>query len=353
MARARARKQRGVFTFLIVVFVLSAGLAGLAVIGGGVAFYATSSQRNVTEVDSQGLTSGTYVRFSLHAEDFLLVENSASAVADILDVHERYVVPLDVYLTDPVVRAYQESAPELIERLKSSSVVSIAYDIRPPSPYFTNFDYAGLAALDDVALADTLRAYESAQLDLQTGELQEVVGGLQFVQDTFENVRAVSLMDARGFEAVLGKLMSQYGVVFAGLSGEWGIEEQIFGLSALPQQEVIDVAGLRGQQAAGIMDRSLEGVDTEATHFVHFEVVDSAFYTARPAWHYVYYSDVDQKIPAQPPFDLGAYQGNVSFQSSDVQQALIDVYESLVAEVSSREHVTGLNAQGLMEVLEN
>lgn len=353
MRRSRNRKPRGVFTFLIFVFVLSAGLAGLAVIGGGVAFYATSTSQELLESESDGLAPGAYVRFSLYAEDFLLVENGAATVSTILDIHEANDVPVDVFVTAPVIRAYQASSPELVERLRTSSMVSVAYSVRPPLPHYTNFDYAGLAALEGDALTEALRSYESRQIDLVSGELQDGAGGFVFVKNTLGDIPAISLSDARGFEAALGALMTEFGVAFAGLSGEWGIEETIFGLSALPQHEVVNVSELRGQQAMVVLEQSVDRLDSEIPGFVHFEVTDSAFYVARPAWEYVYYLDVEQKIPAQPPFDLGAYQGNVTFQAPDVQESLFDVYRSIVEEVASQEDLTALNVQGLMEALDS
>ncbi len=86
------------------------------------------------------------VIFSINVQDFSYPDKSIATVYRILDLHERYGVPVDVYLTTTMTDLFEHQAPDLLQRLRASSRAAVSYHVRPPKPYYTGFDWAGLGA---------------------------------------------------------------------------------------------------------------------------------------------------------------------------------------------------------------
>lgn len=118
-----------------------------------------------------------YVMFAINVQDFSYPEMSIATVRRILDIHDAYQVPVDVYLTTTMVDVFAADAPDILERLATSEIASASYHVRPPSPYYTDYDWAGLGALPRSEQEAAVVAYETHGLDLVTGEPTDAPGG--------------------------------------------------------------------------------------------------------------------------------------------------------------------------------
>ena len=125
-----------------------------------------------------------YTLFTLNVHDWVYPENSAEAINRVIDIHEQYEVPVDIYVTGPAFQNYVADYPELVERLASSEMVAVSYHVRPATPYYSGFEHlAGLNDMRELELYDTLEKYEEYRLDLETGLTLDEPGGYQFVKD--------------------------------------------------------------------------------------------------------------------------------------------------------------------------
>jgi len=170
-----------------------------------------------------------YVLFSLSTHDWVFPEESIAVLNKMIDIHEKYNVPIELYLDDQVMQIYYEQSPELIERLKTSPVVAVSYHIRPPTPYYKEleFDFIGLEALDEITLKETLLDYEEHAIDLETGEPTNAAGGYEFVKD----IIGYAPLTVSGFEkygdlgTVLRNLYYEKGALFLVLHSQLGDED--------------------------------------------------------------------------------------------------------------------------------
>ena len=74
------------------------------------------------------------VSFHWNTQDFARPATSAAYLHRLLDLHEQLQVPVDVFLTETMIDQYEQLAPSLVGRLKSSAMVSMSYHVRPPKP---------------------------------------------------------------------------------------------------------------------------------------------------------------------------------------------------------------------------
>jgi hypothetical protein len=124
------------------------------------------------------------ITFVINVHDWVDLDESAKTLLRLIDLFEKYSVNGDFYFTAPVVEAYVSHHPEVIARLKASSM-TISYHVRPPHSLYTGFDHS-LKGLDDEALYRTILDYETYALDLATGKLDRThLGGYQYVAQIF------------------------------------------------------------------------------------------------------------------------------------------------------------------------
>jgi acetyl esterase/lipase/peptidoglycan/xylan/chitin deacetylase (PgdA/CDA1 family) len=125
-----------------------------------------------------------WITFAINAHDWTHAGESAETLARLVDLFERYQVRGDFYFTPELTRKLAAEHPELIERLRNSTM-TISYHIRPPHPLYPGFDQR-LRALDEDARWQTLLDYETYALDPATGELdRSQPGGYRYVAEVF------------------------------------------------------------------------------------------------------------------------------------------------------------------------
>ena len=78
--------------------------------------------------------SGSYAYFVVNISDFKHVDLSAAYINKIVDLFKRYNIGVDLYFTEPVLKALSRTHPELIEKIKGYPLAAINYHVRPPHP---------------------------------------------------------------------------------------------------------------------------------------------------------------------------------------------------------------------------
>ena len=101
-------------------------------------------------------------------------------------------MPVDVFLTETMIDQYEQLAPSLVGRLKSSAMISMSYHVRPPKPYYTGYNtsnWSGLGSLTGSAagqpLYNAIYNYETHGLNLATGQATGTVGGFAKLNTLF------------------------------------------------------------------------------------------------------------------------------------------------------------------------
>ena len=308
-----------------------------------------------------------YVLFSLNVHDWTHAEESIATLNKIVDIHEQYNVPIEIYLDDQVMQMYYEESPELVKRLRTSSVVAVSYHLRPPTPYYTGleFDFIGLENLDETTLRETLLDYEEHAIDLETGEPTDEPGGYEFVKE----VMGYAPLTVSGFEKFgkIGKIASdiynEKGALFVVVHGKLCEEQLVVELgekkdSLYARPSTVDVRLFEsvGQDTATV----LQEAEQEALQagvspvFMSIKMHEDDFYADGVSpWRSVYYEENEKgrMVPQKPPYDIAAAD-DVALLTEEDRDAIWQHYENAVAYVASREDFAAINAFDLKEMVE-
>ncbi len=308
-------------------------------------------------VSSGGSSSGSpdlrladFLIFSINVQDFAYPALSAATVARILDLHEQYGIPVDFYLTDTMLAIYEADYPDLLNRLLASQLAGLAYHIRPPKPYYENYDWAGLASQTTEQLYATIRDYETHVVDLVTGQPTAAVGG-------FGRLRALTgirpLIAAFSTDAAMGNVPAR---VFADLGARFRIRhgtttnlgEQQDGLYIRPEHYDLLLFQSPGQNAGTLIDSAFavahEADGVKSPYFVGVKMHDNDFFADHSAWNetYVFHSK-------RPNWDLTAKSALLAQADQDAQWTL---YEAAVAYAAAQKDRIGtVNSDGLDAIL--
>ena len=76
----------------------------------------------------------SYVYFVMNINDYYHSDHSAYYVSKAIDLFNYYNIGLDLYFTEPVLKAYEKNHPETIEKIKNSPLMTINYHFRRPHP---------------------------------------------------------------------------------------------------------------------------------------------------------------------------------------------------------------------------
>lgn len=262
-------------------------------------------------------TDKTRVMFSLNVHDFVDPDESFATISKVIDIHEKYSVPVDIYLTDEMTRLIEKTSPSLLSRLKTSKVVAVNYHVRPPSPYYSGFDYIGLAGMDSVTLTKTLLSYEEHAIDLTTGKVTAEAGGYQHLKDLLGYApRIVSPMTTNAFLPTLAKIYKDKGAEFIvshDVSAKLG--DKTNNLLQRPEQVELKVLDEDKQSASTV----LESARTEAGAggFIGIKAHETDFYSIFIPWTPIYFTDQTDKTPKAPPYDLSLSKLTARPQASE------------------------------------
>lgn len=287
--------------------------------------------------------AGDYLSFSINVQDFSYPELSAAAVQRIVDLHERYRLPVDVYLTDTMLDLYQRQFPALMARLTRSSYVGLNYHLRPPKPYYGTYDWAGLTGQPLATQVATIRQYETHLTDPVTGQPSTADGGY---------ARLLTLPNARpaitaAFTSGEGQLTEATAQAFRELGATWSLShvggalnlgESASGLYLRPEHHDLLLFQQTGSGAAAAIEAALQsahdGSGSRAPFFVGVKMHDNDFFAQTSAWLTVYMDgsrrppwDTTVKAPlksaAEQAEQWSLYEGALAY--ADAQRARLGV----------------------------
>lgn len=296
----------------------------------------------VNETSTLNLADTKYTMFILNVHDWLDESNSIEAVNKVIDIHEKYEVPVNIYLTDPMVQLYAEKAPDLIERFKTSKYVTISYHCRPPSPYYSNFDIVGLHDLSDQAIYDEIMKYETHKIDLKTGLPTEEEGGYAYLAELigYAPVTVGVFSEYKNVEAQALKVYKDLGATFTLVHGR----ESVFGdkkgnLYLRPEQIELKLYESKAlaSKAEDVIEKAMGAFTGDASEgvFMNIKFHEDNFYLNGTPWIYNFYSGAQYSEPKSTPFDITTVKVK---EKTDVEKAHIwELYDDGVKYIKDHE----------------
>ena len=298
-----------------------------------------------------------YVSFILNVHDWTSPDKSIATVGRVIDTHEKYHVPVDIYLDDPVVQMYASKAPDLLARLASSKDVAVSYHLRPPYPYYFGFDWRGLDAMTPTDLAALLTDYETHAIDLTTGAPTSAPGGYQYLKDRI-GYAPYTVSGAIGGDAAeaVEKIYKGMGAQMTLLHGrQTKLGDKEGGLWLRPETLEIKAYEKKGHYAGeDLLSDAIAKLPTTGRRFLNLKWHEDNFYTTGTPWDAVYYEGTDRTKPMSPPFDLSlANDPSATKPKNATEQAeQWKRYEDAVAYVAAHpESMTALNSPTLLMLM--
>ncbi len=316
-----------------------------------------------------------YITFVINIHDWVHHDESAATLLRLIDLFEKYHIRGEFYVTAPVVRAYAEYHPEIIQRLKTSGM-TISYHVRAPHPLAKGFgDW--LQDLNDEQLYQTLRDYETYRLDLTTGGLlRDQTGGYTYVAQIFGKPPVTVATGGSGSQRltamarrVYADLGAQAVVVYheAGADLDHPLIFTREGLLVRPADfSVVRVRGgnfwwnmlTRPNGAQYLPVNLLQNglAEWQASRpprppFINVLIHENNFYrSGSAAWGSFYYTidaHGNKEAPLPPPFDLTAPDPSTP-RTAEEQAAIWQAYEDLVAYAA--QHLRVVTAEDLLDM---
>lgn len=278
------------------------------------------------------------VTFSINVQDFAYPELSADVVDRIVALHEELDVPVDVFLTDEIARQYEDLAPALVDRLRTSPVVAVSYHARPPVPYYHDFDWAGLSSLATDEQEAVVREYETHRTDLTTGESTDEPGGYAWVAELigYEPFSAGALADAPLKDAV-DRVFAELGATLTiehGRPIDLGERTRSDALYLKPEHYDLLLFTHVGEDPAAVYDTAASTATGAAAGpaFVGVKMHDNDFFAVDSAWVTTYGRD------RTPPWDLSRKS---TLLTAEDQAGMWDTYEAFVRHVAEQGDAVG------------
>ncbi len=321
----------------------------------------TSSEQDINTQQSEPATTN-YVNFALNTHDWVFPEKSADAVLRTIAIHEKYNVPLDVYVDDQVFQIFVNEYPEIITQLKTSSVVTVSYHSRPPTPTYYQFDLFNFSTKSEQELYPLLLEYEEHAINLSTGLLEEKAGGYQFVKDTigYAPVTVSLLQNTEAEKRVMVKIYTEKGARLGIIHGRVIQKGQrLYGMLLRPEDvEIKWYEQLRRYMAGKVTAESFLTAEVQQAGggpglFLNLKMHENNFYTSGTPFALVYYADEDKEIPLSPPFDISQGVKTAQFKSAEENTALWQWYEDGVAYVAAHpELYTAVSTKDIAEMIQ-
>ena len=282
-----------------------------------------------------------YVQFTLNVHDWVFPDRSIEATERTIEIHEKYNVPVDIYLDDPTIQNYMENAPELINKLKTSSVVTISYHLRPPNPIYAGFDFIGLQQMTEQDRYNKITEYMTYELDLESGGTTENQGSFQYIKDTFGYAPVCVGVPSQGqkISSTLRQVYYDLGATFSvvhGMDTELGDKQG--DLYIRPEQVEIKyyesimkyINNLITPEQLILKELNEFG---KPSAFVNIKMHENNYYTVGTPWGPVVWENNDRDKPMDPPFDLSLGQ-EVELRDDDYVESMFEFYEGAVKYVS-------------------
>ncbi len=301
-----------------------------------------------------------YVTFVQNVHDWVFPEESLATLNRLIDLHEQYQIPVELYLDDQVVQKYLELEPTIFHRFKSSEYVTISYHIRPPHPVYEGFDTIKLAQMSQEEQYETLLAYETHALDLVTGGYTDEAGGYAYLTELIGYPpRVVAHTTSRQFGVALSRVYEELGALFAVVHGrETTLDDTVQGLHARPEQmeiKLYEETYALGFDAEKRFDEWTADCDEESDYFINLKYHEDNYYTKGTPFEAVYWEEQigpGKGEPTSPPYDVLAGL-NTRFRTDAEQAEEWEIYEETVAYVAQHpDELTAITSKDLEQMLD-
>lgn len=313
-----------------------------------------SASPDVRPPTSDASMQTIYTSFVINIHDWTNPEQSIATIHHIIDLHEEYNVPVDLYLDDEVTQIYAAQAPDLIDRMKTSPYVAVSYHIRPPSPYYSGFHPEVFRNMSNTELYDALMTYETHAIDLTTGEPTDAAGGYQYVKDLIGYPPIVAAQ-ADGKSEVTKTLAQVYADLGAQFTLRHGTTSALGstanGLYLRPEDE--EVKAYERKTATdndAYMEELIAALPETRPAFINLKWHEDNFYTSGTPWNDVYFNAND--TPKDPPYDITHWQTSTTPKTEAQQQVQWDRYEDFLKYVTTHmDTITVINAKNLVTLV--
>jgi hypothetical protein len=328
-------------------------LALLALIGLSVFLY--------MQYDQPEPSNQKYITFSINAQEFLFVDEGINTINQVIDLHEQYQVPIEILLTSTVVTIYEEQAPDLLERLKTSDQVAVSYHLRPPTPYYTGFDFLDLGEMESREFHETVLSYEEHAIDLNTGLPTEEPGGYEHLKQLLGYPpKSVGMQsDSEAVGNVVANVFKEKGVTFAIAHGEsetpyesedclyikpeymMNLGEQVNDIYVKPEDVSIRLFQCLDRNPEEVIVDGFTYYEGSAPVFMNIKMHDNDFFSEKSAWTQVYLGKNGQHF-GEEDFDYMDFKDESLLLSKEEQAAFWEMYENAVAYISESSEYTAI-----------
>ncbi len=303
----------------------------------------------------------TYTIFSMNVHDWVFVENSIETLHKVIDIHEKYQVPVDIYLTDPTYQLYLELDESLMDRFKTSEMVAISYHVRPPAIFYPDFKEELVENLSDEEKYDLILDHEENRLDLVTGEPTDEPGGYQYLKELMGYPPlTVGLISGKLIGDAASQVYTEKGAIFAVVHGRESIlGDMSNGLYKRPENieiKLYEYATMGNTESAEeIIAERLDEYTGTGDIYIGLKYHENNFYTiGGTPWWPVFFEDSSKTIDKDPPYDLTAYEGLTSVGPIIKQDTHWALYEETVAYIAeNRDTFNPINMFDVAEMLED
>ncbi len=275
-----------------------------------------------------------YGSFVINIHDWVYVEESIVTVNRLIDLHEKYKLPVDMYMTDPMLQAYLTKALPLIERIKASPYVAISHHLRPPSPYYAGYDWLGLNKLSSADVKVKLRSYEEHAIDLSTGEPTTAPGGYEYMKQVFGYPPYVvtSASDSSVTQKALAEIYKEKGAKFALVHDDNGTEWGEKRNEILMRPETVELKVYEAKNEIDfktkLLDPAMTTIGNKRPAFINMKWHDDNFNSSGTPWINVYYADGETKSKLNPrPWDPKAI-GTIKMKTAEEKAIQWKRYET-------------------------
>lgn len=278
------------------------------------------------------------VLFTLNTQEFIFNEESIATVNRVIDIHETYSVPVDIYLDDVILQTYLEEAPDLIERLKESPVVSISYHARPPMPYYNEYEWMDFDAMSEAEIQTIIEQYGMYALDPATGETTEESGGFTYFEEVFGYAPpAAATPTSRSTGALVKAYFANNGTSFLVENDRdysWGATKD--GIPVRPEDVEVKLFE-RTDESPEELFAELDALTGEGPYFMNIKMHDNDFITDESAWVSIYVANKKQnRNQLTPPFDLSKGEDRTLLTDAE-SEVMWSAYEACVKYASEHE----------------
>jgi len=79
------------------------------------------------QILAEETTQNIYILFTLNTQEFMEPEMSLETLENVMELHEKYDIPLDIYFADFLTQKFAEDYQYIFETLKSDDMWAVSY----------------------------------------------------------------------------------------------------------------------------------------------------------------------------------------------------------------------------------